>query len=234
MIKILYLSAYALCEVSVDQDRLIKQKRLPDQINNLAEKLPLNARYYLKSNISSEQFLSDSTAVEELLKDWNTTFLQLDPIEVAAQLTLKDYCIFKSIDSSEYVEKIFNKETENGCKNLKSFAELSNQELYWVINEILRESNILKRAKIIKNFIQIADVCEKCKNFNSLFAIVSGLDNTNVIRLKETWEKVSNKNKKILSDLKSIMDPSLNMSKYRNLLKSESVQAPIVNFIHII
>ena len=39
-----------MCEVSVDQDHVIKQKRLPDQINNLAEKLALDARYYLKCN----------------------------------------------------------------------------------------------------------------------------------------------------------------------------------------
>ena len=79
-------NAYSLCEVSVDQDRLIKQKRLPDQMNNLAEKLPLNARYYLKCITSPEQFLSDSASAEECIKDANITFLQLDPLELSAQL----------------------------------------------------------------------------------------------------------------------------------------------------
>ncbi len=70
-------TAYSLCEVSVDQDRLIKQKRLPDQLTNLAEKLPLNARYYLKSNVSPEHFLNDPLAVEELTRDANLHFLQV-------------------------------------------------------------------------------------------------------------------------------------------------------------
>ena len=68
-------NAYSLCEVSVDQDRLIKQKRLPDQLNNLAERLPLNARYYLKSNKAPEQFLADSASMDELIKVCHSFFL---------------------------------------------------------------------------------------------------------------------------------------------------------------
>jgi Rap guanine nucleotide exchange factor 2 len=191
-------SAFSLCEVSVDADRLIKQKRLPDQMNNLAEKLPLNARYYLKNNQSPDQFLSDPIATDEVFKDANISFLQLDPLEISAQLTLRDYCVFKSIESSEYIDFLFKKKSKFGFANLKQFEDLSNEEMFWVINEILHESNTLKRAKIIKHFIQIAQICKECKNFNSLLAIIAGLDHLTVTRLKETWEKVSPKYKKIL------------------------------------
>jgi Rap guanine nucleotide exchange factor 2 len=223
-------NAYSLCEVSVDQDRLIKQKRLPDQMNNLAEKLPLNARYYLKCITSPEQFLSDSQSAEELIKDANITFLQLDPLELSAQLTLRDYCIFKSIESSEYIDYLFKKETSSyGYAHLNKFSDLSNEEMFWVINEVLHESNLIKRARIIKHFIQIAHICKECKNYNSLFAILSGLDHLSVSRLKDTWDKVSAKYKKLLYDLKLILDPSFNMVKYRQLLRSEYIQPPIVS-----
>ena len=167
-------------------------------MNNLADKLPLNARYYLKCINSPEQFLSDTLAAEELIKDGNLTFLQLDPLELSAQLTLRDYCIFKSIESSEYIDYLFKKNSKYGFAHLTQFSDLSNEEMFWVINEILHESSIHKRAKIIKHFIQIAHICKECKNFNSLFAILSGLDHLSVTRLKETWEKVSTKYKKIL------------------------------------
>jgi len=167
-------------------------------MNNLAEKLPLNARYYLKSNVSPEQFLSDPVAVEELIKDANLSFLQLDPLELSAQLTLRDYCILKSIESSEYVDFLFKKQSKYGFSHLNQFSDLSNEEMFWVVNEILHESNLVKRAKIIKHFIQIAHICKECKNFNSLLAILSGLDHLSVTRLKETWDKVSTKYKKIL------------------------------------
>jgi Rap guanine nucleotide exchange factor 2 len=119
-------NAYSLCEVSVDQDRLIKQKRLPDQMNNLAEK---NARYYIKCITSPEQFLSDSQLAEWLIKDniYIITFLQLDPLELSAQLTLRDYCIFKSIESSEYSDYLFKKETSSyGYAHLNNLSDLSN------------------------------------------------------------------------------------------------------------
>jgi hypothetical protein len=221
-------NAYSLCEVSVDQDKTVKQKRLPDQMNNLAEKLPLNARYYLKCITSPEQFLSDSTSADELIKDANITFLQLDPLELSAQLTLRDYCIFKSIESSEYIDYLFKKTSAYGYAHLNKFSDLSNEEMFWVINEILHESNIIKRARIIKHFIQIAHICKECKNYNSLFAILSGLDHLSVSRLKDTWDKVSAKYKKLLFDLKLILDPSFNMVKYRQLIRSESIQPPIV------
>lgn len=41
---------WALCETTVTPDGVIKQKRLPDQMNNLAERIHLNSRYYLKNN----------------------------------------------------------------------------------------------------------------------------------------------------------------------------------------
>ncbi len=219
-----------MCEVSVDQDRLIKQKRLPDQLNNLAERLPLNARYYLKSNKAPEHFLSDPNAIDELIKDSSINFLQLDPLELSAQLTLRDYCLFKSIDSSEYIEFLFNKKDSaiNAYVHLTKFSDLVNEEMFWIINEILHESNLIKRAKIIKSFIQIAQICKECKNFNSLLSIVSGLDHLTVTRLKDTWERVSNKYKKIFQDLKGLLDPSFNMNKYRNLIRNENIQPPIV------
>lgn len=216
--------------MSVDADRVIKQKRLPDQLNNLAERLPLNARYYLKCNTSPEQFLSDPQAADELIKDASSTFLQLDTLELAAQLTLRDYCLFKSIESSEYIDSLFKKSAAAGStQHLSQFAELSNEEMFWVVNEILHESSLMKRARIIKHFIQIAHVCRECKNFNSLFAILSGLDHLSVTRLKDTWDKVSNKYKKLLHELKAILDPSFNMMKYRNLFKNELIQPPIVS-----
>ena len=48
-------------------------------------------------------------------------------------------------------------------------------------------------------------------------------------RLKDTWDKVSAKYKKLLYDLKLILDPSFNMVKYRQLLRSEYIQPPIVS-----
>ena len=71
--------------------------------------------------------------------------------------------------------------------------------------------------------------CKECKNFNSMFAIVSGLGHGSVSRLRASWEKLPTKYQRLFSDLQELMDPSRNMSKYRQLVASEQTQPPIVS-----
>ena len=40
----MFRKPYFLCEVTVTEDGLIKQKRLPDNANNLANRISLNGR----------------------------------------------------------------------------------------------------------------------------------------------------------------------------------------------
>lgn len=62
-----------------------------------------------------------------------------------------------------------------------------------------------------------------------MFSLISGLGQGSVSRLKNTWDKVPSKYIKMFEDLTELLDPSRNMSKYRNLLNAESVQPPLVS-----
>jgi len=64
-----------------------------------------------------------------------------------------------------------------------------------------------------------------------MFAIVSGLGHGAVSRLRLSWEKLPSKYQRLFSDLQDLMDPSRNMSKYRQLVSSEQSQPPIVSYI---
>jgi Rap guanine nucleotide exchange factor 2 len=99
--------------------------------------------------------------------------------------------------------------------------------MYWTITEIMRETNLIQRSKIIKQFIKIAskreikknlqkkyyfyylECCKDMKNFNSMFAIISGLDHKTVQRLQATWERVSDKYKNIFEVNKIFILPFL-------------------------
>ena len=59
---------YALYEVTVTEEGIRKQKRLPDNLQNLAERIGLNSRYYLKKMDSSQNLVPDEI-VNELIKD---------------------------------------------------------------------------------------------------------------------------------------------------------------------
>ncbi|XP_061790157.1 rap guanine nucleotide exchange factor 6 isoform X3 [Nerophis lumbriciformis] len=224
---------YSLCEVSVSPEGVIKQRRLPDQLSKLADRIQLNGRYYLKNNMETETLCSDDDA-QDLLRESQISLLQLSTMEVAAQLSMRDFELFRNIESAEYVDDLFKLDLSSWSGNLKQFEEVINQETFWVATEILKEPNALKRMKTIKHFIKIALQCRECKNFNSMFAIISGLNLAPVARLRGSWEKLPSKYDKLFGDLQDVFDPSRNMSKYRNVLSSQSMQPPIIPLFPVV
>ena len=68
------------------------------------------------------------------------------------------------------------------------------------------------------------------KSENPIFISVSGLGHGAVTRLKSTWEKLPSKYLRLFNEMQQLMDPSRNMSRYRNLINAENVQPPIIPF----
>ncbi|XP_061102417.1 rap guanine nucleotide exchange factor 2-like isoform X2 [Conger conger] len=225
--------AYSLCEVSVTPEGVIKQRRLPDQLSKLADRIQLSGRYYLKNNMETETLCSDEDA-QDLLRESLLQLLQLSTVEVATQLSMRNFELFCGIEPTEYIDDLFKLKSRTGNANLKKFEEVINQETFWVASEIVREQNQLKRMKIVKHFVKIALHCRECKNFNSMFAIISGLNLAPVSRLRGTWEKLPSKYEKLFQDLQDLFDPSRNMAKYRNVLNNQNLQPPIIPLFPVI
>nr|XP_045621434.1 uncharacterized protein LOC123772381 isoform X4 [Procambarus clarkii] len=226
-------SNYALYEVTVTEEGITKQKRLPDSLQNLAERIGLSSRYYLK-NITVSQTLFPDDIVSELIRESTVYFLQLNSVELAIQLTLEDYTVFRQIEPTEYIDYLFNLKSNYGTPALSLFAELVNREMFWVVSEVTSEHNLVKRSKTVKQFIKVARQCKECKNFNSMFAILSGLGHGSVSRLKQTWERLPSKYQRMYHEMQELMDPSRNMSKYRNLVQNENIQSPIIPFYPVV
>lgn len=224
--------SFFLCEVTVTEDGLIRQKRLADVANNLANRINLNGRYYIKSSIS-EGPLSDEVA-QEISREASLTLLQFEPLDIAKELTLQDFELFRSVDSREYIYNLFEEKNERKSKNLRRVEQTTNTEMFWVISEICSEHNITKRVKLLKYFIKVAKYCKDFKNYNSMYALVSGLANSAVSRLKNTWEKLPQKSENLFNDLQDLMDPSRNMSKYRNLFTGERCYPPLIPWFPIV
>ena len=67
----------------------------------------------------------------------------------------KTYFFFRQIEMTEYVDKLFDLETPYGQPNLSKFGELVNDEMWWVVTEIVSEPTVSKRVKIMKQFIKV-------------------------------------------------------------------------------
>jgi len=227
-------SNFSLCEVSVAEGGFVKQRTLPDPLQNLAERIGLASRYFLKSKNSSESLLPDDN-VNDLVKESLVNLLNLNPVEVSTQLMVEDFTIFRQIEATEYVDDLYELEKSRyGTPSLSLFAELVNREMMWAISEIVSDNNSTKRMRIIKQFIKIARQCKETQNFNSMFAIISGLGHGAVSRLKSSWEKLPTKYQRLFNEMQQLMDPSRNMSRYRNLVNGEDTQPPIVPFYPVV
>ena len=147
----------------------IRQKRLPDDTKDLADRLPPNARYYIKSHTNTATILQpEQTAIiNEILRESDTGVLHVPAFELAKRLTLEDFMRFREVQASEHLVDALEADGHSGAgragagganatSTLRRFQETSNREMFWCITEILTERNQVLRLKIVKRFLQIA------------------------------------------------------------------------------
>eukprot|EP00743_Colponemidia_sp_Colp-15_P007642 GILK01008268.1.p1 GENE.GILK01008268.1~~GILK01008268.1.p1 ORF type:complete len:1078 (-),score=217.08 GILK01008268.1:37-2844(-) len=122
--------------------------------------------------------------------------MEWHPTEIARQLTLQDFELFRSIHPKELIKTAWSKKDKAvKAPNVLSLIERFNGLSRWIAEEVLRGETARERLKIIKHFLKIAEKCRELHNYNTLFTIVSGLKSSPVFRLKQTWELLSARKK---------------------------------------
>ncbi|XP_052071928.1 ras-GEF domain-containing family member 1B-like isoform X1 [Mytilus californianus] len=147
------------------------------------------------------------------------------PLECAQQLTHIELERLGQIGPEEFVQA-FAKETVSSETSFKDMKKTSNLEAYvnWfnrlsylITTEICSHLKKKNRVKVIEYFLDVGKECINIGNFNSLIAIIAGLNMSQVSRLKKTWAKVNTAKFEILEHQ---MDPSNNFGSYRSCLKA--------------
>ncbi|KAI8808455.1 ras guanine nucleotide exchange factor domain-containing protein [Cladochytrium replicatum] len=170
-------------------------------------------------------------SVERKGKTMESMLQEITPEDLAQQLCLHDFRLFKYIHPIEVLNQIWKKEADGGSPSLEFFIERFDKESYWVATEIVNVKDFKKRVNALKTFVLAAKACQEMHNFYSMFALIAGLNLTPVQRLKKTWEALPPPAKKAFQDLEKIADPSRNMKNYRDQLTE--CKPPIVPFLPI-
>ncbi|XP_017093228.2 ras-GEF domain-containing family member 1B [Drosophila bipectinata] len=102
-------------------------------------------------------------------------------------------------------------------RNLESYVQWFNRLSYLTASEIVKYPKKKQRVRIIEYWIETARECFNIGNFNSLMAIIAGLNLAPISRLKKTWAKVQSAK---FSVLEHQMDPTSNFNSYRSTLKA--------------
>ncbi len=82
------------------------------------------------------------------------------------------------------------------------------------------------QSVVIKKFIEIANICYKMSNFNTLMEVLIGLNNSSVQRLSDTWKNVGEKALSKFKKLDTLMSPKANYGNYRTKLKKRALESP--------
>jgi len=84
-------------------------------------------RYYIKHEAQTEPLLPDSM-LDDIIRESQLHFLQLQCVEVATQLTLHDLQCFRDIEQCEYIIDLFklhSSDDRRQTKHLDAFTEAS-------------------------------------------------------------------------------------------------------------
>ncbi|KAL4623279.1 ras-GEF domain-containing family member 1B isoform X2 [Arapaima gigas] len=149
-----------------------------------------------------------------------------DPFTFAQQLTHIELERLSFIGPEEFVQAFIQKDSFDNDKsrfighkkacNLEAYVDWFNRLSYLVATEICMPVKKKQRARVIEFFSDVARECFNIGNFNSLMAIISGMNMSPVSRLKKTWGKVNTAKFDILERQ---MDPSNNFYNYRTALR---------------
>ncbi|KAF0033155.1 hypothetical protein F2P81_015445 [Scophthalmus maximus] len=109
--------------------------------------------------------------------------------EVANQLVAFDWELFSCVHEVEFVCYVFHGEQARWRPlNLELVLQRCSEVQHWVATEILQCQSLPKRIQLLRKFIKIAALCKQQQDLLSFLAVVLGLDNPALGRLRLTWE----------------------------------------------
>jgi hypothetical protein len=194
---------------------------------------------YLKSNDKGKEYAEFLKATwtscvaqkEELKKDivpgpnapkplvpkMKTTLdlIDIEPIELARQLTLVDYKLFRDIVPAT----LSNKARESGdIPSLKAIKNRSELIQKWVCLEIISTDTMKQRVMVLAHFISVVYKLMEINNYHTALCVYLGIASHHVVNMKETWKALTNKCMERWKHLSSIMSPYANFEKLRQRL----------------
>ncbi|XP_038609789.1 rap guanine nucleotide exchange factor-like 1 [Tachyglossus aculeatus] len=153
--------------------------------------------------------------------------------ELAAHLTAFHWELFHCVHELEFVDYVFHGQRgRRETANLELLLQRCSEVQHWVGTEVLLCQPLAKRAQLLKKFIKIAAVCKQNQDMLSFYAVVIGLDNAAVSRLRLTWEKLPGKFKNLFRKFENLTDPCRNHKSYREVISR--MKPPVIPFVPLI
>lgn len=152
---------------------------------------------------------------------------------IALELTRIDWILYSSIRPRDLIRHIsLNVESKEKCKSLKYVNRMIsefNHVAFWVANLVLLRDKPKDRAVMLEKFMGVAWQLRYLNNYNSLGAVIAGINGTAVHRLSRTRALVSDKARTQFMRLEILMGTAKSHSAYR--LGWQNTSTPRIPFL---
>ncbi|CAF1270550.1 unnamed protein product [Adineta ricciae] len=210
-------------------------KRIDKQLRSKLSKLDDYEDYIRQLNKMSSKSLNqialDTSIIDRcstpILFAEQVTYIELSRLKPIGAEEILQYFITKSASEDARAE---TKETKASSQlksshvahdikltfTFETYIQWFNRLTFFVATEIVKHTQRRLRIQLVTYFIDAAYHCLLLNNFNSMFAILGGLNMQPVKRLTRTWAKVSLEKFTQLEQFKNV---SKNFTYYRTQLK---------------
>ena len=138
-----------------------------------------------------------------------------DPVELARQITLPLFHVYSRIEARELFSQPWSSpKHQHKCPHVMQMITMYNELATRVATSIVLKATPKQRAKVMGLWLDVCVALQGLQNYHSLSAIVSGLGNASVIRLKHTKDALSKKHARMLAEMSELCTMS---SSFKNL-----------------
>lgn len=160
-------------------------------------------------------------------------FMDIDPDDIADEITRIDWIMFSSIRIRDLVRHVsLPLDQKEKCKSLKNVNRMINHFNHvakWVANMILIRDKAKHRAPCLERFMVIASRLRQLNNYNGLAAVLAGINGTAIHRLSQTRAMVNQDVQKRFARLVLLMGTQKSHFAYR--LAWENSPMPRIPFM---